>query len=435
MQNNPSIAKPKAYAWVVFFLSACFLFYKYILQVSPAVMTNDLMRAYSLTGTSLGFLVGFYFYTYMIMQIPSGILLDRYGARKLTSIAILLCACGTLLFSQTHSFVIACFARLLIGFGAAFATTSYMKISSIWFSPQYFALLSGLFGTACMAGAGTAEAPLAWLVNHTNWRTTLVCCAIAGFILCLLFWFFVTDKKTEELAKDKTAPKANQFKLRELVSLLRNKSNLPLILYGGLAFTPVSVFGGLWGVPYLMAAYALPKTTAATSVSLAFFGFAIGGIFIGWIGKQMQRQLPVIATGTTLALFFICIVLYIPHLPVWLLNSCIFLFGFSASSFLQSYTIAKNINSFALVGTVIGVINMGDPLCGAFAEPFIGKILDLHWAGLSVDHVRIFSVHAYQLGLSVLPGYLLLALLCCCCIKEKREPALEQSQTSEATVN
>lgn len=83
--------KPNIYAWLVFFLSACFLFYKYILQISPAVMTTDLMKAYSLTGTSLGFLVGFYFYTYMIMQIPSGILLDKFGARVFTSIAILSC--------------------------------------------------------------------------------------------------------------------------------------------------------------------------------------------------------------------------------------------------------------------------------------------------------------------------------------------------------
>jgi hypothetical protein len=62
---------------------------------------------------------------------------------------------------------------------------------------------------------------------------------------------------------------------------------------------------------------------------------------------------------------------------------------------------------------------MGDPLCGAFAEPFIGKILDLNWHGLKVHGVRVFSVHAYQLGLSVLIGYLLLALMCCYFITEK----------------
>lgn len=75
MKTASATPKVSAYAWLVFFLSACFLFYKYILQVSPSVMSAELMRDYSLTGTALGFLVGFYFYTYLIMQIPSGILL------------------------------------------------------------------------------------------------------------------------------------------------------------------------------------------------------------------------------------------------------------------------------------------------------------------------------------------------------------------------
>ncbi len=418
MIKKYSVDKPLAYSWLLFFLGACFLFYKYILQVSPAVMTTDLMRTYSLTGTTLGFLVGFYFYTYMVMQIPSGILLDKYGVRKVTSLAILLCACGVLLFSQTSSFALACIGRLLIGFGAAFATTSYMKIAGTWFPAQYFALLSGFFGTACMAGAGTAEAPLAWLVNQVGWRNTLVFCALLGFILCVLFWFVVKENKSKHTQK--ITANAQQFRWCDLIDLFRNKSNWPLIIYGGCAFTPVSVFGGLWGVPFIMAAYHLTKTSAASSVSLAFFGFAAGGIIVGWIGKQLTKQWPVITIGAASSLFFLLIILYVPHLPVQLLNGCIFLFGLGASGFLQSYTIAKNINSATLIATVIGVFNMGDPLCGALAEPLIGKILDLHWDGLKVDDVRIFSVHAYQLGLSVLVGYLLVALICCFFIKEKK---------------
>lgn len=432
-ENFNIIAKPPAYAWLVFIISASFLFYKYILQISPAVMTSELMKAYSLSGTGLGFLVGFYFYTYMIMQIPSGILLDKYGTRLLTGIAILLCAIGTLLFAQAHSFALACFARLLIGFGAAFATTSYMKISSQWFPSQYFALLSGLFGTACMAGAGTAEAPIAWLINHIEWRNTLLICAIAGFILFILFWLIVAEKRNPQLLAENS--RAEKFNFKQFFALFKNRSNIPLIFYGGLAFTPASVFGGLWGVPYIVAAYHLPKATAASIVSLVFFGFAIGGILIGFLGKQMKRQLPLVVGGTILAMFFLTLVILIPHMPIWLLDSCIFLFGLSSSGFLLSYTIAKNINSVALFGTVIGVINMGDPLCGAIADPLVGKILDLNWQGITVNNARIFSVHAFQLALSVLIGYLLLALLCCYFIKEKQVAELNTIDSDLKALN
>lgn len=419
MKQNLPLNKPTSYAWLVFFLSASFLFYKYILQVSPAVMTADLMRTFSLSATALGFLVGFYFYTYLIMQIPSGILLDRYSPGKLTSLAILLCGCGALIFSQTHSFFIASIGRLLIGFGAAFATTSYMKLSSIWFPPRYFAFFAGFFGTACMAGAGTAGVPLAWLVEHVGWQHTLLFCALIGFILFISFFLLVKDKNKYPDNINKPA-ETIPFNFKDFTKLFRNKSNWPLILYGGFAFTPVSVFGGLWGVPFIMAAYHLPKTVAASSISLGFWGFAVGGLMIGWISNQVKQQLTVMAIGTSAALLFLSIVLYVPNLPWWLLNTCIFLFGAGASSFLLSYVIAKEINPAFLVGTVIGIINMGDPLCGAIAEPLIGKILDLNWQGHIVNNTRVFSVHAYQLGLSVLTVYFLLAIICCYFIKEKK---------------
>jgi MFS family permease len=414
-----SLSKPTRSAWLVFFFSACFLFYKYILQVSPSVMSSELMSTYSLSGTTLGFLVGFYFYTYLIMQIPSGILLDHYGPRKVTTFAIFLCACGILIFSQTSSFAIACVARLMIGFGAAFATTSYMKLSNSWFPTQYFSLLSGLFGAACMTGAGTAQAPLAWLIRLSSWRHALVLCAIAGFILCILFFLLVRDypKQTQSL----NLQAEGRFTWTGFIQLFKKASNWPLLLYGGLAFTPVSVFGGLWGAPYLMAAYHLTKTTAASSVSLVFFGFAIGGILTGFIGKAVKKQLPIMTIGTSLALVCLCLILYTSGLPLLLLNTLIFLLGFFTSSFLLTYAIARNINNLALVATVIGVINMGDPLCGGIAEPLIGKILDLHWNGQLVDNARVFSVHAYHLGLSTLSIYFILALICCAFIKEHHD--------------
>ncbi len=408
----------RLYAWLIFFLSACFLFYKYVLQVSPSVMAPELMHTFSLSGTLLGVLAGSYFYTYLIMQIPSGILLDRFGPRKISTIAIFLCALGILIFSQTHSFYIACLARMMIGFGAAFGTTSYMKLASRWFPASYFPILSGFFGTACMLGAGSAGGPLALLVNHLGWRGALFICAIAGFILTALFFLIIRDRPKNHSGH--TPDATEKFDWRALFKIFKNKSNWALIAYGGLAFTPASVFGGLWGVPYLMASENLSRVTAASMTSLTFFGFAAGGLLIGLVAKWIPRLVLLMATGTFLAMIFLGVILYCPDLPKALLSILIFLFGFCSSSFLLSYSVARNINSLAIIGTVIGVINMGDPLCGSFAEPMIGEILDLNWSGELINNTRVFSTHAYHLGLSVLLGYALLALLCCLFIKDKK---------------
>jgi len=413
----------KIYPWLIFFLSACFLFYKYVLQVSPSVMAPELMQTFSLSGTLLGVLAGSYFYTYLIMQIPSGILLDRFGPRKISTMAILFCALGILIFSQTHSFYIACFARMMIGFGAAFGTTSYMKLASRWFPASYFPILSGFFGTACMLGAGSAGGPLALLVGHLGWRGALLICAIAGLILTGLFFLIIRDKPNNFYLKNNQnfSNITENFDWRALFKIFKNKSNWALIAYGGLAFTPASVFGGLWGVPYLMASENLSRVTAASMTSLTFFGFAAGGLLIGLIAKWIPKLVLIMAMGTFLALIFLALILYCPDLPKLLLSVFIFLFGFCSSSFLLSYSVARNINSLAIIGTVIGVINMGDPLCGSFAEPMIGKILDLNWSGELINNTRVFSIHAYHLGLSVLLGYALLAVICCLFIKDKEQ--------------
>lgn len=415
--NNNAHQRHNIYAWLVFLLSAGFLFYKYILQVSPAVMTDDFMRAFDLSGTGLGILVGFYFYTYMIMQIPSGIILDKFGPHKPTTFAIFICAVGAALLAYTNHYTLACTARLLMGFGAAFATTSYMKLASQWFAPRFFPLLSGLFGTACMLGAGTAEAPMAQLVHGVGWRNTLLVVCLAGIVLLIVFYWVANPIHDEDPDKFRHN---TPFQWSLVKSILKQRSNLPLILYGGLAFTPATVFGGLWGVPFLQTAYHVNKTTAASSISLIFFGFALGGIIVGFIGKSSRQLVPIMTIGTTLATLFLCAVIYLPGMPYWGINVCLSLYGVFSAGFLMSYTVAKNINISTIVGTVIGVFNMGDPLCGAIADPLVGKVLDLNWHGDMINGARVFDIHAYHVALSLVIVYLLLAIFCSFFIRENQ---------------
>jgi len=107
------------YPWLVWLLASSFLFYKYLLQVSPSIMVSDLMRTFSLTGESMGNLAAFYFYAYLCMQLPVGILLDRFSPRRLISVAVLVCALGALFFGTALHLSMAEFGRLLIGIGSS----------------------------------------------------------------------------------------------------------------------------------------------------------------------------------------------------------------------------------------------------------------------------------------------------------------------------
>jgi MFS family permease len=165
------------YPWLVIALAAAFLFYKYILQVSPSIMTDDLMSVFHIQGTGLGNLAASFFYSFLLAQLFVGVLLDRYSPRLLTTMAILLCAAGIYIFSKAHILNIATWSRALMGVGAAFATVSYMKMTSLWFKPSQFAFVGGLLATAAMLGAVAGQVPLSFAVSTFGWRQSLYLCS------------------------------------------------------------------------------------------------------------------------------------------------------------------------------------------------------------------------------------------------------------------
>ena len=404
------------YPWLVWGVAASFFFYKYVLQVFPSVMNPDLMRAFHISGAGLGNLAAYYFYAYLIMQIPVGILLDRYSPKLLTLFAVLVCGLSCLGFAHADTLMAASIYRFLMGLGAAFAAVSCFKLTSVWFPPQRFAMMAGLSMTAAMLGAVGGEAPLAYLVSLHGWRETIEYCAIPGFILAITIIFVVEDKKTKAIHSAENIK--SQPLIKQLSKIFKNKQTWVLSVYSGLAFAPVSVFGGLWGVSFLHQAYELSPTIAASTLSLIFIGFAIGCPLSGWFSDYIGKRRIIMTCGTLVALGSISLVLYLPQASVTLLSLLLFIFGLGASCFFLCFSMIREINPSFLAATVLGFMNTFDSLCEAVIEPFIGKLLDLGWDGKMNDGARLFSLNNYHLALSVLPILFILGLLLLPLIKE-----------------
>src|SRR3990167_3377616 len=138
MKNRQSIRNN---AYVVFLLSASFYLYEYILQVAPSVMADSMMETFHVSAAGFGIVSAFYFYAYAPMQLPAGVLFDRYGPRKLMTFALLLCSLGAFFFASTDSLFTAALGRFLIGVGSAFSFIGVLVLISRWFPPNQFALL------------------------------------------------------------------------------------------------------------------------------------------------------------------------------------------------------------------------------------------------------------------------------------------------------
>lgn len=402
--------------WIVWGLSCLFYFYECLLQVSPSVMSTELMRDFAVTGQTLGILSGVYFYSYAAMQLPGGVLMDYFGPQRLLTIATAICAVSTIAFGMTNNFFMACLARLMIGFGSAFAAVGTMKLAANWFPSQRFALLTGMMVTIGMLGAIGGEAPLALLIDNYGWRHSMLVMGCAGLVLALLIFLIAKDSPTGRQKvhhSDEEEPL-----LSSLLTLLKNRQLWLIATYGGLMYMATPVFCGLWGVPFLMFKMNLAKATAANYVSLVFVGWAVASPLWGLYSNHIGRRKPPLYIGNTGALTTCLLFIYMPIESGWLMQILLFLFGIFSAAFLPAFAIAKELCSKRYVATGLSFMNMMNMVGIALAQPIIGYILDQRWQGEIVDQVRVYPIEAYHVALAILPAGILISLLILPRVKE-----------------
>lgn len=389
---------------VIITLSTLFLFYKYLLQIFPGVITDYLMARFSLNGAGLGNLAACFFYAYFLTQLFAGPLTDYWGVRRLCSAALLCASIGVFFFAMANAYILVVIGRLLMGVGTAFATVAYLKSTANWCAPRFFALVAGLLTLGVMLGAIFGEAPVAYSITVRGVQHTLLIIALLGFILALCYAIWMRDGQNNK-------EQSNISQLWQgLKQIISKKQNWILAIYSGAAFAPLAVFGGLWGTPFLMSAYGLPKTNAASLVSLCYVGFGIGGPLFGWLSDRHGQRIKWMGYSLLLSAVGLIAVIYWQNTSTWLLASFMIVFGMGTGGFMLGFAVGKEANPIWLAATIVGFINSGDALFGAITEPVIGKLLDLGWHGQYINGARVFGVQDYHHAFMILPFYLLVAI-------------------------
>lgn len=409
-QHSNSEKKHRLLPWIVWGLGCLFYFYENLIQVSPSVMSNELMRDFSVTSHTLGIVSGVLFYSYAGMQLPSGVMIDYFGPKRLLTIGTTVCAIGTIAFGMTDSFYMACLARLLIGFGSAFAVVGTMKLATNWFPAERFAFLTGLMVTIGMLGSIGGEAPLAYLVDHFGWRESMIILGAVGLFLAALIYVAVTDLPKFPIVKHPVYHEEEHV-LQNLAALITNKQLWFVAIYGGLMYLSTPVFCGLWGVPFLMVKLSISKELAANYVSLVFVGWVIAsplwGIFSNWVGR---RKTPM--TIASIGCFISSVVfIYVPMTDHWPLQLALLLFGIFSAAFLPAFSVASELCNRRYVATGLSFMNMMNMIGIALIQPAIGLLLDHAWTGQMSNDIRVYSLGAYQISLVILPIAILISLL------------------------
>lgn len=382
-------------AWAT---GATFFFYAWVLRVAPSVMVEELMRDFAVGAGALGHLSAAYFYGYAGMQIPVGLLLDRFGPRRLMTSAALVCAGGCILFATSDSLLAATAGRFLIGASSAFSLVGAMAVAGQWFPANRFAVFSGLAMAMGMAGGVFGQAPLRLAVEATDWRTVSLLLMVGGAGLAIAAWATVRDRRRG------SGGLADM--LAGLGAVLKHKQSWLIALTGLGTSAPLLGFASLWGVPYLELAYGYSRTHAAALTSLIFVGWAVGAPLIGWLSDHIgQRKMPLVA-GLLLQTLCLSLLVYVPALPLAALAVLCFLVGFFGSAQIVCFALVRENHPPTLSGTGIGFVNAMVTGAGALFQPVVGLILDLAWSGQTALGARVYDIGAYHLALA--------SLICCC---------------------
>jgi sugar phosphate permease len=384
--------------WTSFVLVAAAYVLSFFHRIAPAAIAGELRQAFDATGAALGALAATYFLAYTVMQVPTGVLVDALGPRRVVAGGGLLAGAGSILFGAAHSLGAAAAGRALVGLGVSVTFISLLKLVVAWFHEREFATLSGVVMFLGNLGAVASAAPLAWAVGLTSWRNVFVAVGLSSLAGAAVSWFVVRDTPRDarlpsmrELeGKPEHASHAGRWH-EGLALVARNPATWPgFFVNMGVGGTFLA-FAGLWAVPVLQAG-GQSRATATWHTTLMLLAFATSSLAIGRASDRMGRRRPLMI-GFTAA--------YAASWAPWVAGVALPLpaslgafaaMGVCASGFTLSWASVKEVNPPALAGTAMAVVNTGVFLGPTVYQPLVGWALDVSGTRAGVAALAGFAV-------------------------------------------
>ncbi|MDP3511274.1 MAG: MFS transporter [Sulfuritalea sp.] len=357
--------------WLRIFLPfAAGYYFSYFLRNVNAVIAPELTRELGVSAADLGLLTSAYLLAFGAVQLPLGLALDRYGARRVEASLLLIAAAGCALFAAGNSLSELAVARALIGLGVSACLMASFKAFSQWFGLERQASLNAAIMAAGGLGALTASTPLSWAIPHFGWRAVFVVLAVAG--LAAAVGIFSTPGKPGQAQSE---PLRSQ--LAGLGAVLASRAfwryapQSTLIIGGFLALQ------GLWAVPWLMNFAGLPREAAAHHLLLMGGGMLAGFLGIAFgvapLARRGLKPLRLLQGGMGIGLLATLLIVLgaAPGEPLWFIFGLVFSVGNLAYALLQAHF------SPTLAGRVNTALNLM-VFVGAFAIQWgFGAMVDL----------------------------------------------------------
>lgn len=389
-------------AWFVWSLITLFFTYQFIVRVLPKNMMSEIMVKFSVDASAFGHFTGLYYIGYALMHIPVGLMLDKYGPKKVLPLCAFMVAFGAFPLIYSSSWSLAIIGRIMVGMGSSAATLGCFKVISMLFKKEDFNKVLGMSVTIGFLGAMYGGEPVAKLIASFGFETVLHSLAVIGIAIGVLSYLFMPSISSDEDSK---------ITLSDLKSVLLNYRIIFISLIGGLMVGPVEGFADAWGPAFLKTVYGLNNEDASTLPSLIFLGFACGAPLLSYIADKTRAYQSILVTCSTIMLISFVILLYTQFIPVGLLKIMFFIIGIASAYqivviYLASISVSQN-----MVGLATAWANMILMGFGYFFHPVIGGFLDFYWNGVVDEGVKIYDAIAFSHAIAIIPIGLAISLL------------------------
>lgn len=368
---------------LLFFLSQ---FYR----STSAVIASELMRDLNLTAENLGFLSSIFFYAFALIQIPMGVAMDVFGAKRLILFLSSVGIVGAIIFAFAHSFPVALIGRALIGVGMACALMGPYKLISLWFPTHAFGTTSGLILSIGTLGNIVATAPLAFAVNWVGWRGAFVLIALIHLSITIWIYGAVKDSPGEYQSEDISDLQSRKWikgSLDGVVSVLRLPSFWLIAIAAFVRYGTYISIAGLWAGPYLEYVFTIPLIERGKILMLFPVGFLLGGPVLGFLSDRVfksRKSVALLAMGFY-TLFFFPLTGFFPTPSIIMIAGIFFFIGFLTSCGNVLYAHIKELLPGSISGTAMSAVNF---------FTMAGAGVFQHVMGIAIDR---FSLNQMQL--------------------------------------
>lgn len=344
----------------------------------------DLMEDFSVGGGLISVMGAAFFYPYAAMQIPAGILADRWGARRTVMVFLTLAAAGTFLFAMATTVSMGAVGRVLTGTGVAMIFVPGLRVILSWFPRRMHPLCTGLFLSLGTGGMFLASWPLNALSGLFGWRWAMMLVALFTCALAVLCGGFLRntpeDAGLEGERPFSPAQSGKGMPLKEaLLLILKSRTYWGVSLWFFCLYGVFYAFSGLWAGPYLLQGYGLDKER--TSVVLmaisagAIIGPSLHGAFLSWVRVSKRKLMAAVClVGMALGVVLILPSPVLPYalLPVWGFFFSVFVGGVGSLGLLK---IQEDFPP-AIVGTATGMVNIYTALGGGILQMCSGWLME-----------------------------------------------------------